>query len=117
MSRRSQRLPHRFDMSLPGNQLKLAAADQLADLAAEAGLSLIHLALAFVLSHPGVTSAIIGPRTMEHLESQLGSADVTLTAEILDRIDEIVPPGANLNAADRGYEAPALTDSRLRRRA
>ena len=117
VSRRAQRLPQRFDLSLPGNQLKLTAAGQLADLAAEAGLSVIHLALAFVLNHPGVTSAIIGPRTMEHLESQLGAADVTLTAEVLDRIDEIVPPGANLNAADRGYEPPALTDSRLRRRA
>ena len=72
-SRRSQRLPHRFDMSLPGNQRKLEAADRLAELAAEAGMSLIHLALGFVLSHPAVTSAIIGPRTMEHLESQLGA--------------------------------------------
>jgi aryl-alcohol dehydrogenase-like predicted oxidoreductase len=117
VSRRAQRLPQRFDLSLPGNQLKLTAADQLAGLAAEAGLSLIHLALAFVLNHPGVTAAIIGPRTMEHLESQLGAADVTLPADVLDRIDEIVPPGTNLNAGDRGYEPPALADARLRRRA
>ena len=116
-SRRAQRLPHRFDMSLPGNRLKLEAADRLAGLAAEAGLSLIHLSLAFVLNHPAVTSAIIGPRTMEHLESQLGAADVELPADLLDRIDEVVPPGTNLNPADRGYEPPALANPALRRRA
>jgi aryl-alcohol dehydrogenase-like predicted oxidoreductase len=115
-SRRAQRLPHRFDMSLPGNQAKLEAAEKLAQLAEEAGLSLIHLALAFVINHPAVTSAIIGPRTMEHLESQLGAADVVLTADILDKIDEIVPPGTTLNPADRGYEPPALTNPALRRR-
>jgi aryl-alcohol dehydrogenase-like predicted oxidoreductase len=115
-SRRSQRLPRRFDLSLPGNQLKLGAADQLAGLAAEAGMSLIHLALAFVLNHPGVTSAIIGPRTMEHLDSQLGAADVRLSPDLLDRIDEIVPPGTNLNPADRGYDPPALVTPDLRRR-
>jgi aryl-alcohol dehydrogenase-like predicted oxidoreductase len=115
-SRRAQRLPHRFDMNLPGNQLKLQAADRLAGLAAEAGMSLIHLALGFVLSHPGVTSAIIGPRTMEHLESQIGAPAEGLPGELLDRIDEIVPPGLNLNPADRGYEPPALADPALRRR-
>ena len=73
-------------------------------------MSLIHLALGFVLSHPAVTSAIIGPRTMEHLESQLGAPPDGLPADLLDRIDEIVPPGTNLNPADRGYEPPALTD-------
>jgi aryl-alcohol dehydrogenase-like predicted oxidoreductase len=117
VSRRAQRLPHRFDMSLPGNQQKLEAADRLAGLAAEAGMSLIHLALAFVLNHPAVTSAIIGPRTMEHLDSQLGAQDVELPADLLDRIDELVPPGTNLNAADRGYEPPALASPELRRRA
>jgi aryl-alcohol dehydrogenase-like predicted oxidoreductase len=96
--------------------VKLEAAEKLAQLAEEAGLSLIHLALAFVINHPAVTSAIIGPRTMEHLESQLGAADVVLTADILDKIDEIVPPGTTLNPADRGYEPPALTDPALRRR-
>ena len=116
-SQRSGRLPHRFDMSLPGNQAKLEAAEQLAVLAEEAGLSLIHLALAFVINHPAVTSAIIGPRTMEHLDSQLGAADVVLTGDILDRIDKIVPPGTNLNpAADRGYQPPSLADASLRRR-
>jgi len=115
-SRRAQRLPHRFDLSLPGNQLKLEAADKLAGLAAEAGMSLIHLALGFVLSHPAVTSAIIGPRTMEHLDSQLGAPADGLPADLLDRIDEIVPPGLNLNPADRGYQPPALADPALRRR-
>ena len=116
VSRRAQRLPHRFDMSLPGNRLKLEAADRLAGLATEAGMSLIHLALGFVLSHPGVTSAIIGPRTMEHLQSQLGAPASGLPAELLDRIDEIVPPGVNLNPSDRGFEPPALADASLRRR-
>jgi aryl-alcohol dehydrogenase-like predicted oxidoreductase len=115
-SRRAERIPQRYDMSLPGNQAKLAAAEKLAQLADEAGLSLIHLALAFVLRHPAVTSAIIGPRTMDHLDSQLGAADVVLTPDVLDQIDEIVPPGINLNPADRGYEPPALTDPSLRRR-
>jgi aryl-alcohol dehydrogenase-like predicted oxidoreductase len=117
VSRRSERLPQRFDMSLPGNRLKLEAADRLAGLAAEAGMSLIHLALGFVLSHPAVTSAIIGPRTIEHLESQLGTPPDGLSADLLDRIDEIVPPGTNLNQADRSYEPPELANPALRRRA
>ncbi len=116
-SRRAQRLPDRYDLSLPGNQAKLEAAEQLAVLAQEAGLSLIHMALAFVTSHPAVTSAIIGPRTMEHLDSQLGAADVVLAPDVLDRIDQIVPPGTNLNPGDRGYDPPALADPSLRRRA
>jgi aryl-alcohol dehydrogenase-like predicted oxidoreductase len=115
-STRAERLPHRFDLSLPGNQAKLEAAEKLAVLAEEAGLTLIQLALAFVTTHPAVTSAIIGPRTMEHLESQLAAADVVLTPDILDKIDEIVPPGTNLNPSDRGYEPPSLTDPALRRR-
>ncbi|HEY5990318.1 MAG TPA: aldo/keto reductase [Streptosporangiaceae bacterium] len=115
-STRAQRLPQRYDPSIPANQAKLEAADLLARLAEEAGLSLIHLALGFVLSHPAVTSAIIGPRTMAHLESQLGVADVRLSPEILDRIDEIVPPGANLNRFDGGYAPPPVADPSLRRR-
>jgi aryl-alcohol dehydrogenase-like predicted oxidoreductase len=115
-SRRAQRIPQRFDMTLPGNQAKLEAAEQLAVLAQDAGLSLIHLALGFVTSHPAVTSAIIGPRTMEQLDGQLGAADVVLTPDVLDRIDQIVPPGTNLNAPDGGYSPPALTVSSLRRR-
>jgi aryl-alcohol dehydrogenase-like predicted oxidoreductase len=116
VSTRASRLPLRYDPALPENQAKLAAAEQLASLADEAGMSLIHLALAFVLNHPAVTSAIIGPRTMEHLNSQLGAVDVTLTGDILYRIDEIVPPGTNLNQADGGYLTPPLTDPSLRRR-
>jgi aryl-alcohol dehydrogenase-like predicted oxidoreductase len=115
-SRRAERLPQRYDLSLPGNQAKLDAAEELAVLAEQAGLTLIQLALAFVTMHPAVTAAIIGPRTMEHLESQLAAADVVLTSDILDKIDEIVPPGTNLNPPDRGYEPPALTDPALRRR-
>jgi aryl-alcohol dehydrogenase-like predicted oxidoreductase len=115
-SLRAQRIPGRYDMSIPGNQRKLEAAEQLALLAEKSELSLIHLALAFVIRHPGVTSAIIGPRTMEHLESQLGAADVVLSDEVLDAIDEIVPPGRNFSRADAGWETPALSDASLRRR-
>ena len=114
---RAQRIPQRYDMSLPGNQAKLEAADALAQLAEEAGLTLIEMALAFVLEHPAVTAAIIGPRTMEQLESQLGAADVTLSADVLDRIDEIVAPGTNLNATDAGWQNPALSRGARRRHA
>ena len=79
-------------------------------------MSLIHLALAFVLEHPAVSSAIIGPRTLEQLESQLGVEKVVLTPDVLDRIDEIVPPGTTINDADRGYAPPALVEPALRRR-
>jgi aryl-alcohol dehydrogenase-like predicted oxidoreductase len=115
-SLRAGRIPRRYDMSLPENQRKLDAAEELAVLAEEAGMSLIHMALAFVVGHRAVTSAIIGPRTMEHLESQLGAVDVTLDASVLDRIDEIVPPGTTMSRVDAGYTPPALEDSSLRRR-
>jgi aryl-alcohol dehydrogenase-like predicted oxidoreductase len=115
-SRRSAMLPDRYDLSKPGNQAKLDAADALANLADKSGISLIHLALAFVTNHPAVTSAIIGPRTMEHLESQIGAADVTLDAEVLDHIDNIVPPGQNLLADDAGYDPPSITQAWRRRR-
>jgi aryl-alcohol dehydrogenase-like predicted oxidoreductase len=114
-SRRSARIPDRYDLSLPGNQRKLEAADALAKLAEEAGLTLIEMALAFVVRHPAVSAAIIGPRTMEHLESQLGAADVQLSDELLDRIDEIVPPGVNLNPGDGGWQNPALAPAARRR--
>jgi aryl-alcohol dehydrogenase-like predicted oxidoreductase len=113
---RAQRVPGRYDMSLPANQRKLEAADALARLAEEAGMTLIEMALAFVLEHPAVTAPIIGPRTMEQLESQLGTADVTLSDELLDRIDEIVPPGVTLNAVDGGWANPGLESSARRRR-
>jgi aryl-alcohol dehydrogenase-like predicted oxidoreductase len=114
-SRRAQMLPKRYDMSIPGNQRKLDAADALAQLADEAGISLIHMAIAFVIRHPAVTSAIIGPRTMDHLEGQLGAAEVELSDEILDRIDEIVPPGTNVNPADTGWDSPDLEPPARRR--
>ena len=115
-SHRAQRVPGRYDMSQPGNQRKLEAADALARLADETGISLIEMALAFLLSHPAVTAPIIGPRTMEQLEPQLGAADVTLSDEVLDRIDEIVPPGVTLNQVDAGWQNPALAPDARRRR-
>jgi aryl-alcohol dehydrogenase-like predicted oxidoreductase len=115
-STRAKRLPGRYDLAIPGNQRKLDATDQLAELADDAGLPLIHLAIAFVLRHPAVTSAIIGPRTMEHLESQLGAADVVLTDDVLDRVDAIVPPGTNFGWPDAGWMPPAIADPKERRR-
>jgi aryl-alcohol dehydrogenase-like predicted oxidoreductase len=114
-SRRSAMIPQRFDLSLPANQAKLEAADALAQLAEEAGISLIEMALAFVVNHPAVTAAIIGPRTMEHLDSQLGAANVRLEDAVLDRIDEIVAPGTTINPVDAGWGNPALEPSALRR--
>ena len=114
-STRAKRLPHRFDLSIPANQAKFDAADKLAQLAEEAGMTLIQLALAFVINHPAVTSAIIGPRTMEHLESQLAALDVQLSDDVLDRIDEIVPPGINLNPVDAGWSNPYLEPAARRR--
>jgi aryl-alcohol dehydrogenase-like predicted oxidoreductase len=115
MSAARQRLADRYDMSLPENQHKLDAAEQLAELAEQAGMSLIELAIAFVLRHPAVTAAIIGPRTMDHLESQLAAADVRLSDDALNRIDEIVPPGTTLNPADNGWVSPALQPAARRR--
>jgi aryl-alcohol dehydrogenase-like predicted oxidoreductase len=115
-SHRSARMPARFDLTEPGNQLKLDAAEELAVLAEGTGISLIHLALAFVMQHPAVTAPIIGPRTMGQLESQLGALDVTLPSDVLDRIDEIVPPGVTLARADNGYVPPAVEHASLRRR-
>jgi aryl-alcohol dehydrogenase-like predicted oxidoreductase len=110
-----QRLVARFDMSLPENQRKLEAVEQLANVADDAGISLIDLAIAFVVNHTAVTSAIIGPRTSEQLDSQLPAAAVTLDAALLDRIDQIVRPGVNLNPADTSYGEHVLAPS-LRRR-
>ncbi|XVV17712.1 aldo/keto reductase [Actinoplanes sp. CA-131856] len=110
-----RRLANRFDMSRPENQRKLTAVEQLTALADEAGLTLIELAIAFVLRHPAITAPIIGPRTIEHLESQLAAADVVLTADVLDRIDEIVPPGLTLNPADNSWLNPLLEPTARRR--
>jgi aryl-alcohol dehydrogenase-like predicted oxidoreductase len=114
-SHRADRLPLRYDMSIPGNQRKLEAADALAKLAEETGITLIEMALAFVIRHPAVTAAIIGPRTMEQLESQLPGGDVELSDDVLDRIDQIVPPGVNVNPADTGWPNPALAPAARRR--
>jgi aryl-alcohol dehydrogenase-like predicted oxidoreductase len=114
-SRRSAMIPGRYDLSLPANQAKLEAAESLAQLAEQAGMSLIHMALAFTISHPAVTAAIIGPRTMEQLESQLGAADIELDSAVLDRIDEIVPPGVTLNPTDAGWTNPTLSAAARRR--
>ena len=107
-SSRAGRLPERFDLANPYNQRKLDAVEELAQLADESGLTLIELAIAFVLSHPAITAALIGPRTMEQLESQLAAADVVLDDAVLDRIDEIVAPGITINPADNSFANPAL---------
>jgi aryl-alcohol dehydrogenase-like predicted oxidoreductase len=102
-------------MSLPANQRKLEAAEALGRLAEEAGMSLIEMAIAFVLRHPAVTAAIIGPRTVDHLESQLPAADVTLDTTHLDRIDGIVTSGVNINPADGSFANPDLEPAARRR--
>jgi aryl-alcohol dehydrogenase-like predicted oxidoreductase len=115
-SSRTKLLPARYDLSRPANQRKLEAADALGALADEAGISLVHLALAFVINHPAVTAAIIGPRTKEQLESQLGAVDIELDDALLDRIDEIVAPGTNVDPADMGWQNPALEPLARRRK-
>jgi aryl-alcohol dehydrogenase-like predicted oxidoreductase len=98
------------------DERRLDAVERLSPLAAEAGLPMTHLAMAFTTAHPGVTSALIGVRTIEHLDALLTGLDVTLTGDVLDRIDEIVPPGTDAGRLDQAYQAPALTDPDLRRR-
>jgi aryl-alcohol dehydrogenase-like predicted oxidoreductase len=115
-SRRASRVPGRYDLGIPANQRKLEIVTELATLAEEAGVSLIELALAFVLEHPAVTAAIIGPRTMEQLEAQLSAPTVRLDTGVLDRIDEIVAPGINVNPEDAGWMPDVLVDADLRRR-
>jgi aryl-alcohol dehydrogenase-like predicted oxidoreductase len=113
---RSAILPARFDLTIPANQARLDAVERLATVADEAGLTLIQLALGFVTAHPAVTSAIIGPRTMEHLHAQLAAADTVLPAEVLDAIDAIVAPGVDLAAHEKFDTPPALLDPARRRR-
>jgi aryl-alcohol dehydrogenase-like predicted oxidoreductase len=108
--------PERFALSVPGNAATLEAAEQLGELAGELGCSLPQLAVAFTVAHPAVTSAIIGPRTMEHLDGLLKGASLVLDDAVLDRIDEIVPPGTNLYHPDGAWRPPALSDAALRRR-
>jgi aryl-alcohol dehydrogenase-like predicted oxidoreductase len=111
----SARPAARFDMSDPANQRKLDAVEKLAQLADETGAPLVQMAIAFVLRHPAITAAIIGPRTMEHLASQLAAADLALSDEILDRIDQINPPGVTINHLDNGWTQPALQPAHQRR--
>jgi aryl-alcohol dehydrogenase-like predicted oxidoreductase len=108
--------PERFDPSMPHNAAKFEAVDQLAELARDTGCSLPQLAVAFTVAHPAVTSAIIGPRTMEHLDGLLQGASLTLDDTTLDRIDQIVPPGTNLYHPDGAWRPPALSDATRRRR-
>lgn len=110
-----RRLADRFDLSLEANQRKLDVVEKLVELADDAGLTLIELAIAFVIRHPAVTAAIIGPRTMEQLESQLPAADVALSDDVLDRIDALVPPGVTINPADNSYGGVELTAAARRR--
>ena len=113
---RASLMPQRFDLSVPANQARLDAVERLVKVADQAGLTLIQLALGFVVAHPGVTSAIIGPRTVEHLHSQLAAADTVLAADVLDAIDTIVAPGVDLAADEKFDTPPALLDASLRRR-
>jgi aryl-alcohol dehydrogenase-like predicted oxidoreductase len=117
VSSRKRLIPHRFDLSSDANQRKLVAADALAHLAEEAGMSLIDLAIAFVLQHPQVTSTIVGPRLPDQFETYLTAAEVTLDDDVLDRIDEIVAPGSLINPADTSYANPDLAPRALRRTA
>ncbi|PWU54175.1 aldo/keto reductase [Micromonospora globispora] len=98
------------------DERRLDAVEQIIPLAEEAGLPMTHLAMAFAIAHPGVTSAIIGPRTMEQLDDLLAGIDVSLSDEILDRIDEIVPSGTDVGALDMAYQPPAIQRASLRRR-
>ncbi|SDY83671.1 aldo/keto reductase [Herbiconiux ginsengi] len=98
------------------DERRLAVVEQLIALSAEAGVSLTHLAMAFAIAHPGVTSAIAGPRTMEQLDDTLAGVDVSLSDDILDRIDAIVPPGESVGAMDMVYRGPEVGDATLRRR-
>ncbi|MEV6368094.1 aldo/keto reductase [Micromonospora musae] len=113
---RSGFMRQRFDISVPANRAKLDAVEQLATVADEAGLTMIQLALGFVTAHPAVTSAIIGPRTLEHLHSQLAAANTVLSADVLDAIDTIVAPGVDLAAHEKNDTPPALLDAAQRRR-
>jgi aryl-alcohol dehydrogenase-like predicted oxidoreductase len=114
-SSRANRLPERFDLSQPANERKLDAVEDLAQLAEHTGITLIQLAIGFVLNHPAITSALIGPRTMDQLDGQLAAADVVLDDAVLDRIDEIVSPGTTINPADNSFDNPALEQAARRR--
>jgi aryl-alcohol dehydrogenase-like predicted oxidoreductase len=114
---RRRRFGAAFDAANPANAAKLDAADALGALADQAGLTLVQLAVAFVIRHPAVTSAIIGPRTMEHLDGYLAADGIELSADVLDRIDEIVPPAVTINVADNMWNVGTKAlDAAFRRR-
>jgi len=113
---RAALIPEQFDPANPGNRRKAELIEELLKVASDAGCSLVHLALAFVLEHPAVTAAIIGPRTMEQMVDQRPAAELVLDQGILDRIDEIVPPGTNVSATDGGWVPPSIAEAALRRR-
>jgi aryl-alcohol dehydrogenase-like predicted oxidoreductase len=113
---RADREPDHFDYGGAVHERKLALVAQLLELSREAGVSLTHLAHAFVLAHPVVTSAIVGARTLPQLVDVLAGIDVRADADVLDRIDAIVAPGTDVNPHDAGYDPPAITDPALRRR-
>jgi aryl-alcohol dehydrogenase-like predicted oxidoreductase len=108
--------PWRFDPELPENVAKLEAVERLVSVADDLGCTLPELAVAFPLVHPAVTSVILGPRTMEQFEGLLKGAELTLDDDVLDRIDEIVPPGTDMYRTDSAWVPPSLTDLSLRRR-
>ena len=114
-SSRANRLPDRFDLADPHNQRKLDAVEQLAQLSEQAGHTLIQLAIGFAKAHPAITAPLIGPRTMDQLHTQLAAADIVLSDDLLDRIDQIVPPGTTLNPADNSFDNPALAPTARRR--
>lgn len=95
----------------------LETVERLVGLADEAGLPLAHMAMAFVMAHPGVTSAILGPRTMAHLDDLLAGAEARLSDDVLNRIDEIAPPGGDIGLNAAAYHPPAILKAELRRRA
>src|SRR5580704_4527956 len=114
---RAQRFPGAYDAANPANAAKLDAADALGALADETGITLIQMAIAFATRHPAVTSAIIGPRTMEHLDGYLAADGIELSTDVLDRIDEIVPPGVTINVADNMWNVGTRAlDAAFRRR-
>jgi aryl-alcohol dehydrogenase-like predicted oxidoreductase len=114
-SARAELIPGRFDVTSERNQRKLAAADALAALAEDNGLTLVELSIAFALNHPAISSVIIGPRTQEHLETYLKASTVQLSDAVLDRIDEIVDPGTQFHDRDTGRDTPSLQPAALRR--
>jgi aryl-alcohol dehydrogenase-like predicted oxidoreductase len=113
---RSRRFPTQYDATHPANTAKLDAADALAALADEAGLTLVQLAVAFVTRHRAVTSAIIGPRTMQHLQGYLAADGVDLSGDLLDRAAEIVPPGVTINVVDNMWNVGTASLSTANRR-